>query len=100
MACLPPPSAKMREIDIEARERVSRLEAHVIEDSALRGQANEWADKQPEERPKCVTCGEALVARGKQKRRLQATRGREVELERTYGTCPKCQTGFFPLDEE
>lgn len=90
------PKATMREIEIEARERVSRLEAHLIQDSALQGQVNEWADKPPEERPKCVTCGEALVARGKQKRRLQATRGREVELERTYGTCPKCQTGFFP----
>jgi ribosomal protein S27AE len=90
------PKATMREIEIEARERVSRLEAHLIEDSALLGQANEWADKEPQERPTCVTCGEALVARGKHKRRLQATRGREVEVERTYGTCPKCGAGFFP----
>ena len=90
------PRATMREIEIEARERVSRLEAHVIEESALLGQANEWAGKQPEERPRWVTCGEALVARGKQKRRRQATRGRAVQVERTYGTCPKCGAGFFP----
>ena len=90
------PKATMREIEVEARKRVSQLEAHLIEESALQGQASEWADKPPEARPTCVTCGEALVARGKQKRRLQATRGREVELERTYGTCPNCQTGFFP----
>ena len=90
------PKATMREIELEARERVSRLEAQLIEDSALGGQTTEWADQPPEERPKCATCGEPLVARGKQKRRLQATMGREVELERTYGTCPKCGAGFFP----
>src|SRR5437660_6879410 len=90
------PKATMREIELEARERVSRLEAHLIAESALLGQSKEWAGKEPEERPKCANCGEPLVARGKQKRRMQATMGREVELERTYGTCPKCGTGFFP----
>jgi uncharacterized protein with PIN domain len=90
------PKATMREIEMEARERVSKLEAHLIEENALAGQAQEWSGKQPEERPKCATCGEPLVARGKQKRRMQATMGREVELERTYGTCPKCGAGFFP----
>jgi len=27
---------------------------------------------------------------------MQATMGREIELERTYGTCPKCGSGVFP----
>ena len=90
------PKATMREIEMEARQRVSKLEAHLIEESALLGQTKEWAGKQLEERPTCANCGEALVARGKQKRRMQATMGKEVELERTYGTCPKCGTGFFP----
>ena len=90
------PKARMREIEMEARKRVSRLDAHLIEESALAGQAKEWAGKEPEERPTCANCGEALVARGKQKRKMQATMGREIELERTYGTCPKCETGFFP----
>ena len=65
MAYLSPPSATMREIELQARERVSRLEAHLIEESALRGQANEWAGKPAEERPTGATCGEALVARGR-----------------------------------
>ncbi len=59
------PKATMREIEIEARQRVSRLEAHLIEESALQGPANQWADKPPEERPSCSNCGEALVARGR-----------------------------------
>ncbi len=90
------PKATMREIEIEARERVSRLEAHLIEESALLGQANEWAGKPPEERPRCVNCGEALVVRGKQKRRLQATRGREVVLERTGVNLSELPDRVFP----
>lgn len=91
------PKATMREIEVEARQRVSRLEAHLIEESALEGRSKDWAGQPGKERPTCVNCGEPLVARGKHKRRLQATRGREIELERTYGTCPKCGAGFFPL---
>ncbi len=90
------PKATMREIELEARKRVSRLEARLIEESALESQAKEWAGKEAEERPKCANCGEPLVARGKQKRRMQATMGREIEKDRTYGTCSKCGTGFFP----
>ena len=90
------PKATIREIEVEARKRVSRLEACLIEESALEGQTKAWAGKEPEERPRCANCGEPLVAQGKQKRRMQATMGRVVELERTYGTCPQCGTGFFP----
>src|SRR5258705_13300647 len=86
------PKATMREIEIEARKRVSRLEAHLIEESALTSKSKEWAGNELEERPHCPNCGEPLVARGKQIRKLQATSGREVKLERTYGVCPKCET--------
>jgi hypothetical protein len=90
------PRAKMRDIEIEARERVSRLEAYLIEESALTSAAKEWADEPREERPQCSSCGEPLTARGKHVRKFQATGGREVKLERSYGVCPKCEIGFFP----
>lgn len=90
------PKAKMREIEIEARKRVSKLEAHLIEESALSSGAKEWANEPEEERPRCPNCEEPLTARGKHMRKLQATDGREVKLERSYGVCPKCETGFFP----
>ena len=90
------PKAKMRDIEIEARKRVSKLEAHLIEESALTSPAKEWADEPEEERPQCSQCGEPLTARGKHVRKLQAIGGREVKLERTYGVCSKCETGFFP----
>jgi uncharacterized OB-fold protein len=37
-----------------------------------------------------------LLSRGKRVRHLQATAGRDIQLERIYGTCPQCGTGFFP----
>jgi predicted RNA-binding Zn-ribbon protein involved in translation (DUF1610 family) len=90
------PKAKMRDIEIEARKRVNKLEAHLIEESALTSSAKEWAGREREERPQCPNCGEPLGARGKRERTLQATGGREVKLERTYGVCPTCEIGFFP----
>lgn len=90
------PKATMREIEIEASKRVSKLEAHLIEESAHSSGAKEWAKKPEEERPRCRSCGEPLMARGEHVRKLQATGGREVKLERSYGVCPKCETGFFP----
>ena len=90
------PKATMREIEIEAGRRVSKLEAHLIEESALSSEAKEWTNEPEEERPCCPSCGEPLTARGKHVRKLQATGGREVKLERSYGVCPKCETGFFP----
>lgn len=90
------PKAKMREIEIEARKRVSRLEAHLIEESAHSSTTKEWANEPDEDRPCCNGCGKPLTARGKHVRKLQATGGREIKLERSYGVCPQCGTGFFP----
>ena len=46
----------------------------------------------------CPRCGVALTKKGKKKRELQTCEGREVELEREYGTCPECGQGIFPPD--
>ena len=90
------PKATLREIEQEARKRVSRLEVYLIQGSAMENPTREWTGHEPEQRPTCPHGGEPLVARGKHVRKLQATAGREVRLERTYGTCPRCETGFFP----
>ena len=91
------PKATMREIELEARQRVSRLEAHLIEESALEGRTKDWAGKPPEERPTCGHCGEPLVARGKQKRRMQATMGREIEKDPNLRNLSQMrERGFSP----
>jgi hypothetical protein len=72
----------------------------LIQDMVQMGESEEWNQKPEEERPKCATCGKPLWARGEQTRWIQTTGGEAVKLTRTYGTCPACGGGFFPLDEQ
>ena len=90
------PKATLLEIEVKVRDLVSQLEARLIEESALEREGDEWSQREERERPTCPTCQLSLLARGKRVRHLQATAGRDIHLERTYGTCPKCGTGFFP----
>ncbi len=74
------------------------MRARMLEIMAL---ANEAARLQEEGTRSCFPqCGESLVSRGTRKRRLQTNGGEEIVLERSYGVCPKCGVGIFPLDEE
>ena len=50
-----------------------------------------------EERPTCPECGEVLVARGRQERRVVTPRQRAaLRVQRDYGVCLACQVGIFP----
>jgi YgiT-type zinc finger domain-containing protein len=44
----------------------------------------------------CEQCGQPLQARGRAKRRWQTHGEQQVEVERTYVSCPQCGSGFFP----
>lgn len=94
------PDATFLEIEVKARELVSRLEARLIQGSAQAKETDKWSKRGEKERPTCPHCHVPLVSRGPRKRNLQGARGRKIELERNYGTCPKCGAGFFPLDEK
>lgn len=90
------PDATFLEIEIKARELASRLEARLIQGSAQLKETDKWSERGEKERPTCPHCHVPLISRGPRKRNLQGTRGRKIELERNYGTCPKCGAGFFP----
>ncbi len=90
------PKASFLEIEVKARELVSQLEAHLIQESALEQEKEDWSHYEQAERPSCPTCQVPLLSRGKRVRQLQASAGRVIHLSRTYGTCPPCGTGFFP----
>ena len=92
------PKATMREIEEEIDKRMSEMRARMITDTALNSVSTEW--KAGENAAVCPTCGVALKQKGKKKRKLETREGREIELEREYGVCPKCGQGIFPLDEE
>lgn len=90
------PKASLREIEEEVNRQMSRLGAQMIQETAQSSAATDWTSGPTEEAPRCQQCGTVLVSRGKRRRRLQSTGGAEVQLVRSYGTCPTCGVGLFP----
>lgn len=99
------PRATMREIETALDERLARVRAKMLEDTALASEAREWemsgtsasSPKSVEPQgPVCPECKVVLKPRGREKRHLQSVGGAEVVLERQYGECPVCGTRFFP----
>jgi YgiT-type zinc finger domain-containing protein len=88
------PKATMREIEEEIENRLSALRAKMISDTAMASAQAEW--ESGASGVVCPNCGEELEKKGKKKRKLATQGGREVELIREYGVCPKCGQGIFP----
>ena len=86
------PKATLQEIEEEVDTRIARMRAGLVEGIAMSSAAAEVGGKAAGESAHCPTCGGVLHARGKQVRKLVTT----VRLERSYGSCPTCQVGFFP----
>ena len=84
--------ASFREIEAEIDKRLSALRAKMISDTAVASAQADWEKGAVV----CPKCGEPLEKKGKKKRKLETQGGREVELVREYGVCPKCGQGFFP----
>ncbi len=87
------PKATLAEIEHAVDERLNRLRARLIEQSA---QASAAAGSEASQGLVCQACGQPLQARGKARRTWQTQGGQQVEVERTYVTCPQCGGGFFP----
>ena len=84
------------EIEAELDQRLARLRARLLQDSALQSPARDWQETPAEQQPVCPECGQVLEAKGSQRRELQTHGQQAVVLERQYGVCPKCGLGFFP----
>ncbi len=90
------PTATLAEIEVAVDARLACLRAKLLQEAALASPAADWSTASAGDRPTCPTCQTPLVARGKQSRRLQASGGQDVVLERAYGVCPTCDGGLFP----
>jgi len=88
------PKATFREIEAEIDKRLSELRAKMITDTAMASVQAGWKTSSSD--VVCPKCGEKLEKKGKKKRKLATQGGREVELIREYGVCPKCRQGIFP----
>ena len=87
------PKATLAEIEQAVDEQMNRLRAQMIGQAA---QASTAAGSEASQGLVCEQCGQALQARGRARRRWQTQGGQQVEVERTYVTCPQCGGGFFP----
>jgi len=88
------PKATLLEIESTLDERLARLRARMLQDTALVSKARDWRGEASG--ANCPECGTELKPRGKQERYLQTNGGEEVVLKREYGECPGCGTGLFP----
>ena len=87
------PKATFAEIERETMKRMAALQAQLMAEISQDSEAQEWEEGTG---PKCPECGAEMKGVGKHKRKLQASGGGEVELEREYARCPACGAGFFP----
>jgi len=88
------PRATLKEIETTLDERLARLRAQMLQDTALSSPARTWSEQAEAER--CPVCGTKLKGRGQHERELQTQGHQTVVLEREYGECPGCGAGLFP----
>ena len=94
------PRATLSEMEAALDERLARQRARMLEDMALASEVADLGQVPMEERPTCPHCGRPLGSRGKEERHLQTVGDQGLILKRSYGVCPTCKVGFFPLDDE
>jgi hypothetical protein len=90
------PHATLRQIEQVMDERLNQLRAGMLEELVKMSPQADWKQTAAEIRPRSERGGAVVVSRGKQRRWLQTSGGQQVELERSYGTCPACGQGLFP----
>lgn len=88
------PTATLREIETEIDKQFAVLRAEAMSEMAMQSKKADWVQSKTE--VMCENCGEPLTGHGKKKRVLVTNYDKTVEIEREYGSCPKCKTGFFP----
>lgn len=90
------PRAKLTEIEKAVDRHLAEVRVKMVEDLAHQGETADLTKVEKAERPRCPECGRAVVANGKQKRRLQTDYEKTLELKRSKAYCRHCKVSFFP----
>ena len=90
------PTATLREIETSIDERLAKLRAQMLQDTALASAAADLGAVAVAERPVCPDCGQRLQPRGQQVRHLTTAHEQPVVLRRRYAVCPACGAGLSP----
>ena len=89
--------ATFREIEDELDRRLAQVRAQLLQDLVHRSPKADLRGRPAKERPVCSKCGEPLAANGQHRRELTTNYEQKVAITRSYGRCPECGSGFFPL---
>ena len=90
------PKATLKEIEGALDERWAKVRARMVQDMALASRAAEINSAKEGEGTPCPECGHSLGRRGERARSLTTYYNQRVTLQRDYGVCPACGTGFSP----
>lgn len=90
------PRATFEQIEGALDERLARVRARMLEETALASPARDLTGLAATERAVCPDCGQALHARGRRERTVTVQGNQQVRLVRSYGVCPACGAGLFP----
>lgn len=90
------PHATLQEIEQVVDQGMAAARARLLQQVAQASPAADWRAAPPEAHPSCPQCSTRLRPNGTYSRQLQTQGGQALTLERSYGVCPACGTGFFP----
>lgn len=88
------PRATLVEIEAAVDEHLRQVRERVVTDTVHASAAAAFAGA--EARPTCPHCGGRLQAAGTKRRQIRSHTGGTIDLNRTYGYCPRCDAGLFP----
>ena len=94
------PKASFKEIEEAVDGSLARARARLLQEVALASEATEVSSEAEGGGSQCPQCSHPLKNRGQHIRNLITNYDQSINLKRSYGVCPACGTGFFPLDEE
>ena len=88
--------ATFSEIEDTVDSKLAILRAKMIEDLAMASEMADLRSMGREERPKCLRCGQPVLAKGRQKRELTTDHEQGIELKRREAYSRQCKLSFLP----
>lgn len=90
------PKATLSQIEAALDERLERVRARMLEDTAQVSHAANIAGARGQEAPRCPECGEKLKDQGQEIRKITTQGNQTIALRRSYGLCPRCGARLSP----